>query len=98
MGAGARLTKKRNPTANHTSRSRQMKPWSGRRLGRRRLASDEGTAHTPASLTTVGASWASHGGDWREPFASVQDGSPLGLEEVATSILVVAPAGLAAAT
>ena len=40
---------------------------------------------------------ASHGGDWREPSASVQDGSPLGLEGVAESNLVVARAGLAAA-
>ena len=87
METGVRFTKRRNPTANQTDEAMEWEEsWGSLR---RRV----GTAHTSASLIT-----RSHCGDWREPFASVQDGSPLGLAEVAGGNLVVSRAGLAAAT
>ena len=91
-GSRGEIHEEAQTTANQTHRFRQMMPPLG--VVRRRLASSGGTAHTSASLITVGTSGAR---EWREPFASVQDGSPLGLEEVADSNLVVARAGLAAA-
>ena len=48
--------------------------------------------NTSASLITVGARGASHGGDQREPSASVQDGSPLA-QEVAEKQLVRGSSG-----